>query len=277
MTVYADVLVVVNYAANLLCLLAAAKILGRLAGRRRLCLAALAGALGSLVIFLPYVGAWFQAGYKLLLTLGMTLLAFGFHGWRRLGKALFVVLMVSFLFAGGLFALYFFAAPAGMLFYNGVVYFDVPALFLLFGIGAAYLLVLLLERLFFSRTSEKELYTVTVTANGRTVTMKGLADTGSCLKEPFSGAPVIVCDGALAGKVRPDRPETFRVIPCRTVTGEGALEGFRPDEVEISGGGRTFKTNDVYIAASREAIGGEYQALLNPQLVDRELHFEWEG
>ena len=41
------------------------------------------------------------------------------------------------------------------------------------------------------------------------------------------------------------------------------------DEVTIVGDGKQIKTSDVYIASSREPIGGEYQALLNPQLVDR--------
>lgn len=66
MTVYADVLVVVNYIVNLLLLLASAKLLGVVTCRWRLCAGALVGALGSLVIFLPYVGMWFQALYKIL-------------------------------------------------------------------------------------------------------------------------------------------------------------------------------------------------------------------
>ena len=71
MTVYADVLVVVNYIVNLLLLLASAKLLGVVTCRWRLCAGALVGALGSLVIFLPYVGMWFQALYKILLALAM--------------------------------------------------------------------------------------------------------------------------------------------------------------------------------------------------------------
>ena len=56
MTVYADVLIVVNYIVNLFMLLAARRILGSAAGRGRMSLAALLGAAGSLVIFLPYIG-----------------------------------------------------------------------------------------------------------------------------------------------------------------------------------------------------------------------------
>ena len=269
MTVYADVLVVVNSIVNLLLLLASAKLLGVVTCRWRLCAGALVGALGSLVIFLPYVGMWFQALYKILLALAMAAAAFGVRPWQRLAKALFVTFAVSFLFAGLMLALSHLLAPAGMIFYNGVVYFDISVLALILSTTAAYLLLLLFERLFAGRVDEHRLYEITVTAGGRAVSCKGLADTGSDLREPFSGAPVIVCDRTLAERVRPPEHAGFRVIPCRTVTGEGALEGFRPDEIQITGGGRTIRTSDVYIAASREPISGEYQALINPQIIDR--------
>lgn len=106
-----------------------------------------------------------------------------------------------------------------------------------------------------------------VYTDGKSVSFRALADTGSNLKEPFSGAPVIVCDGEIARRIRPEGKTNFRLIPCMTIMGEGALEGFRPDEVLIEGAAGKLHTSDVYIAASREPIRGDYQALINPQLV----------
>lgn len=269
MTIYADVLLVVNYIINLLMLLAAGKIMGAIVSRKRMCAAAFLGAAGSLMIFLPYIGVWFQTGYKLLLALGMTAAAFGVKPWKRLLKALFVLFTVSFIFAGIMLAISFMLKPAGMLFYNGIVYFDISALTLIVCTTGAYLLLLLFEALFFSRTAEKKLYDLTVTANGKTIVFKGLADTGSNLKEPFSGAPVIVCDSELAQRVRPESGANIRVIPCLTVMGEGMLEAFRPENLLITGDGKSFTTTDCYIASSKEPIRGEYQALINPQLIDR--------
>lgn len=269
LTVYADVLVVVNYIVNLLLLLASGKIMGAILTRRRVTLAALLGAAGSLVIFLPYIGWWFQFSYKLALAAAMAAAAFGCRPWRRFLKGLFVLFTVSFLFAGVMLAVSYLMKPFGVLFYNGVVYFDISVVTLILTTTAAYLLLLLFERLFFSRTSEKKLYDLTVRVNGRTIVMKGLADTGNSLREPFSGAPVVVCDRELAERVAPEDGTRYRVIPCLTVTGQGALRGFRPDELTISGQGRVVKTSDVYIASGREPIGGEYQSLFNPQLVDR--------
>lgn len=269
MTVYADVLVVVNYIVNLLVLLAAAKILGAVTARLRICCGALIGAAGSLVIFLPFYGFAFQIIYKLLLSFAMTAAAFGAKPLKRLMKSLFVTFAVSFIMAGFMLVLSFALEPAGMLFYNGVVYFDISALLLVGTTAAAYLMILLFERLFFSRVADAELYDLTVNVSGKTVTLKALADTGSSLKEPFSGAPVIVCDRGIAERICPEDDMNFRVIPCLTVTGEGALRGFRPDGIVISGGGKEIITSDVYIAYGKQDISGEYQALMNPQIINR--------
>lgn len=269
MTVYADVLVAVNYIINLLILIASNKILGFILSRKRICLSALVGAVGSLVIFLPYIGWWFQLLFKLVLSLVMAACAFGFRPWKRLAKSIFVLFTVSFLFAGMLLVVSYLIKPINMLFYNGVVYFDIPIILLIAATTVAYLLLLLFERLFFSRTSEKKLYEISVMVNGKTIAVKGLADTGCHLKEPFSGAPVIVCDKELTKRIAPNDDTRFRIIPCFTVTGQGTLHGFRPDEVTIIGDNFNKKTKDVYIAASNHPIDGEYQALLNPQLVDR--------
>ena len=158
-----------------------------------------------------------------------------------------------------------------MFFYNGVVYFDLPMLLLVGCCTGAYLVLWLVDRLFFSRSAPKHLYDLVITSEGKQISLKGLADTGSNLKEPFSGAPVIVCDRGLAERIRPQEQTRFRIIPCVTVTGDGALEAFRPDEVRISGEGAQIQTSDVYIAVSRQPIGGEYQAVMNPCLVGESL------
>ena len=286
MEVYADVLVVVNYVINLLVLMAAAKLAGVVTRRGRLGLGALTGALGALVIFLPYIGWWFQAGYKLLLSCVMVLAAFGWQNRRRFLKLLLAVAVSAVGMGGLLFLLSFLAEPVGMFFYNGVVYFDLPMLLLVGCCTGAYLVLWLVDRLFFSRSAPKHLYDLVITSEGKQISLKGLADTGSNLKEPFSGAPVIVCDRGLAERIRPQEQTRFRIIPCVTgfgkcrrrtgmscvtVTGDGALEAFRPDEIRISGEGAQIQTSDVYIAVSRQPIGGEYQAVMNPCLVGESL------
>lgn len=266
MVVYVDVLLAVNYTVNLVLLLSAARLSGAVVGRKRICLAALFGAVGALAIFLPYRGAVFQTFYKLTLTIAMTAAAFGFRPRRRLLKGLLALMASSFAFAGLMMALQFFWD--GVLYQNGVVYFDISALDLIFWTAVSYGGLWLFERLFLNRTSEKKLCSVTVNLAGKQISFRALADTGNKLKEPFSGAPVIVCDAALAERVSDGSPERIRLIPCSTVAGGTVLEAFRPDSVRILCGGHETITGDVYLAKSREPITGEYEAVFNPQIID---------
>lgn len=266
MTVYVDVLLAVNYTVNLILLLVAARLMGAVVARKRLCLAALLGAAGALAIFLPSGGFLFQTLYKLALTASMTAAAFGFRPWRRMLKGLLALMTASFIFAGFMLALQFFWG--GALYQNGVVYFNISALDLIFWTGVSYGVLWLFERLFLNRTSEKKLCSVTVDLEGKQISFRALADTGNQLKEPFSGAPVMVCDGSLTARMMPDRPERVRLIPCNTVAGGTVLESFRPDRVRIIHEGRETVTRDVYIARSREPIRGEYEAVFNPQIID---------
>ena len=277
MEVYADILVVINYVINLLCLLAAGKILGRVVPRWRLCAAALLGGIGSLSIFLP-LPSWGWMLLKPAIALAMSACAFGFGNGRRFFHALFAVVAVSFLFAGLLFAIYFFVAPMGMVFYNGAVYFNLSALSLLVGVACAYLVVRLADRFLSGRPASGLLYDLTLWKGGRTVVLKALADTGNRLKEPFSGAPVIVCDRSVVQRLCPPGEEIpFRVIPFGTVAGSGVLQGFQPDGILLQGPQLQVKTSDVYVAASPEPLQGEFQAVVNPQLVERQGDFSVRG
>lgn len=269
MTVYADVLLAVNYVVNLLLLAGAARLLGALPGRKRVCLGALLGAAGSLAIFFPPWGPFRQLLYQLCLCAGMAGIVFGMKPYQRLLRGIVAVTAVNFLFAGAMLALQFSLEPGGMVLYNGIVYFNVPALQLVFWTAFSYGLLTLLERLFSKGPAQKKLYRVTVDAGGCQISFDALADTGNTLKEPFSGAPVIVCDGTLAATLPVGESSRLRLIPCSTVTGGGALQGFRPDGVTISWDGREYRTKDVYIAGSKEPIEGTYRAVFNPVLLEK--------
>lgn len=265
--VYADVLVALNFLIDLLLLLACGKLLGVAFSKKRLSFAAFVGAVSSLMIFLPQMHWLLTFLIQVSLMFLMAGIAFGWKPVQRLIRCVLVLWIASMLFAGVMTAIAIAAEPLGMLIYNGVIYFDISAFALLACISAAYLIVILTEKLFLSRSKERDLFDLTIFTSGKTITIKGLSDTGNNLKEPFSGAPVIICDAEMVEKIHPG-PDSLniRIIPCLTVTGEGMLEAFRPDEVIISGKSGHVVTSDVYIAASREPICGEYQALIHPQV-----------
>lgn len=283
--VYVDVLLVLNYVINMLLILCMAKLTGRKPKRRRIVAAALLGSAGSLTIFLPFFGFAVSILWKLLLSMIIVLTAFSYVSFRLYCKQLFVFFAVSFFFAGVMLAVWMAFAPRGMLYYNGVVYFNISSITLLLTTTIAYGLLSIFQRFTRGGRLQTAVYQADITLGGRTVTVQGLVDTGNSLYEPFSDIPVMVCGLAdvatllpqglaeailsgrhLSGELPGGLP--LRLVPYDNVGGGGAIPAFRPDLLRLVGPGGEFRVETVYIAMTMQKIGGEgYNAILNPDLI----------
>ena len=124
-TVYADVLMAVNFLIDYLLLLFCGRLGGRAIFRRRLLLGALIGALVSLVIFLPPLPFWAMTGVKLLSAAAMVALAFRWQGVRGFCWDVFLFFTVSFLLAGICLGLWLGFGAGGLFCRIGVTYFQV--------------------------------------------------------------------------------------------------------------------------------------------------------
>lgn len=279
-TVYVDVLLAVNFFMNYFLLLSAGKILRATLSRTRLCLAAVFGAAAALSIFLPRMGAFTGALYKLAVSAGMVLIAFSWHGLRSFGRNLLVICAVTFGFGGTMFALWLTVAPHGMVYRNGVIYFNIPPLFLVGVTLLCYAIITVAGKVTLRLERLTKLYDASVTARGHTVRLHLLCDTGNCLTEPFSGAPVIVVRRAAIADLLPPRFTAdasadsaaalphFRVIPYTTVHGGGLLTAFRPDAVVISDKGRSWQPSRCFLAVTEGFDGEEYDGIIPPALLE---------
>ena len=99
-TVYADVLLAVNFLIDYLLLLFCARLSGRRIIRKRLLAGALGGALTSLVIFLPPLSFWPMTLLKAGIAVLMVRLAYPWLSWRVFFRDSFLFFTVSFLLAG---------------------------------------------------------------------------------------------------------------------------------------------------------------------------------
>lgn len=282
--VYVDVLLVVNYAVNLLLLACAAKLAGRKSRGRRIVAAALLGSVSSLAIFLPFLGFLPSILLKLGVSAGMVLLAFRWISPRVFLKEWFFFFAVTFCFAGVMLGLWMAFRPSGMLYYNGVVYFDISAVTLLVTTVIAYCVMELIHRLSRHSRVREEIYGISVSVNGRTVKLRGLVDTGNSLCEPFSGIPVVICSlESIAAVLPPGTAELLlkggfaagldcgmplRGIPYSDVGGDGLLPAFQPAQLTLSFQDKTLRVERAYIAVSNKPVGDErYEAILNPDLI----------
>ena len=119
---------------------------------------------------------------------------------------------------------------------------------------------------------------------GQTAVLSGLLDTGSRLREPFSGLPVIVCQADALGRALPggllaalsgaEPPPGVRLVPFEAVGGQGVLPAFRPERVLAELEGEWRPLGGVYLAVTGRAVSGEYQAIVNPDAIASQTKVE---
>lgn len=263
--IYVDVLLVVNFFMTLLLLLLTATLTKQRQRTWRLCLAAALGAAYSLILLAPKLPAWAVVLSKIAVALVLVLLAFGFGSITKYARCLLCFLAANFVLLGFIVGVWLVFRPRRIVIKNSAVYFDLSARTLLLLALAAYLLALLILRLYEKHAGRRALLELVIDTGQAQVRCFALADSGNRLREPFSGAPVIVARRSLF----PDM-ETHRVIPYQTVGGEGMLTAFRPRQVTVHSGKRRGAVGEVYVALSDHIQNEDYQAVVDPKI------FSWE-
>ncbi len=270
MTVYADILVIVNLYVDYFLLRCVRSFLRLEAPGKRLVAGALAGALGSMLCLLP-LPRWSGPLCAGLCTLGAAAAAFLPMSLRRFLRCWLCLWLFSFLLAGFvLFAAQF--APAGYAaVVGGAVYLNLDLPLLFFATCGAYLVFWLFRRAFPRESDLPRLCKLSITHQGQTAEVYAKADTGNALREPFSGLPVVVCQReALGGLALPawekDAPAVpgLRLVPFDSVGGSGLLAAVQPEKVVALPTGQAL---DCYIALyDRPLSSGQFAAIFNPDL-----------
>ena len=291
MVVYADILFCLNLLVNYFLLLVTGSFCRRKQKRWRLLAAAAFGAVYAMVLFVKGIPPWVLLLSKLIFSAVILRIAFAYVGVWQFVREYIVFFVVNFLFAGLMLALWLCVAPSGMVFYNGVVYFNISAVMLVAFTAIAYAFAEAFSRIYQKRGAETELYTVTIELNERQTMLTGFLDTGNTLKEPYTGYPVAVCDYYSLRGVLPSallhvfstggdnttnleqlsalgQSCHFKLIPYTTVGFSGVLPAFMPSKMVLQSGTNSFLVENVYIAVSPQRLSmGNYDILLNAELL----------
>ncbi len=273
LTVYADILVIVNLYIDFFLLWCVQKTLGLAVKGRRLVLGALTGGSLSLLALLetpPLIS--FFCGF--VSALAVTGAAFCPIHPRTFCKAAACFWAFSLGLAGFFLFLIRFFAPNRMAVLGNAVYFDLSPLTLFLCTCGAYAVFYVGGKLLPRGSPAVRYLSVTVENQGVSVKLWAKTDTGSNLREPFSGLPVIVCQaGSLKAAAPPGLagplggaplPQGLRLIPFETLGGTGVLPAFRPQRVFVT---KTRAALDCWIAVSEKNLSaGQFNALLNPDL-----------
>ena len=268
--IYIDSLFFINLAADYFLCLLAARICGLSLKRGRYLLSALAGAVYSVLIFLPGLG--FLASPSLKLCAGILICALAYGGERHPLKCSGVFFAVSAAFGGALWAM---GLSGGL----STGFAGISAKLLMSSFALCYSLGLLIFRCR-GKVQDRKRVKVKLSFLGENTDFTALVDTGNSLCDPVTGAPVmLVCPQALKPVLHEDS-ELFealspvelielsedvprlkgklRLIPYRALGGSGMLPVFRPDSVEIDG--RVEK--GMLAAVSPNAGGEDFDALI---------------
>ncbi|MBO8171135.1 MAG: sigma-E processing peptidase SpoIIGA [Bacillaceae bacterium] len=302
MVVYLDVAFLLNFIIDLILLRLTAFFARRTVSSRRLILGALVGAGYTVFLFFPPLSFLYTFAIKLLFSMVIICIVFGFHRWTAFLWNLTLFYFVSFLIGGGILALHFFL-QGKMEMLSGVALVQTqgvfhPVTFSLLAVGIP-LIVWLAVRTYhgIGRSKRMARYKarVLIEMNQQNVTCEGLVDTGNKLYEPLTRVPVMIIEmeqvkdllpSSFVDKVREgvnvmedhdfftgldaDWANTFRVIPFRGVMGKmDFLLAFRPDGVWIHMEDHVYSPEKVLVGINPEKLAshGDYQAIIHPDLV----------
>ena len=244
--IYADVFFIVNLFIDLILLSCVKRFFHLKTKGIRLFSASLTGGITSLIVLSGINEAiiYFILILSAFIISGM---AFGFK-IKSLIRNSVCFLVFSFIFSGiNLLLINIFNVKAAVI--SGKVYYNINLLELLFFTALFYIIFTFCEKLKKNKEEHRLFYKVKINyKNCETeITMK--LDTGLEVKEPFSEDPVILCEKE-ALSFTPDE-KNKRLIPYRTVKGEGILWAFKPDEIYVEG---IKSTKSIYVALYEDSL-----------------------
>lgn len=261
MTVYVDVLLLINTLVNYFLLLGV-KIITRAESKRiRLLLGALSGGVSALSVFLNL--GFIVTLIKILTAALMVRIAFPFISGKVYFKRCVWLFLISAVFSGICLAVYLLFDTDLIIYSNGTVYFDIDISFLTVCTVISYVAVTLILRYTDKKAPKNQYYPITLISGSEKITLRGFMDTGNSLKEPFSFDPVIVTSKEIYKKLYSSgqRPKE-RIIPVSTVNGGGIMTAFRLDGAVFTGK----EIHNIYLGCG-ESLPQDCDVLLCPDLL----------
>jgi len=286
MTVYVDLLFVLNLVINTLVLAGGSVLARERVHRVRLLAAAALGALYSVMVFFPRLGFWLRVGMRLPVSALMVAVGIPTPTLKRYLRALLFFYVSLAVFGGGMYLFYSFtSAGAQMIRSNGVYYVDMP-LWLLLTVSFLFYGLIRLGALWQSRRPRTGgVRQIEICCNGRYRALTAFVDTGHTLTDPLTLSPVIIVEAAALTGVLPTQlidavkagrqtdPKalshnglTCRLIPFHGVGEQGGLLlSVRPDWVRFLPDGAPVE--QVLLGLCARKMSDDYQALL-PQMME---------
>ena len=224
--------------------------------QRQMCAAAL-GAAWAAAVFIYAPGGILG---RISAAAGWILTAWTAFGKKFKGSISFFVFLML-LYAATVLFLAIWGNGIGALIKNGVLYFNAPASVVIPIFTAAFLVAVLIERLWKSVIETKR-HLLRITKRGKSVDVLALQDSGNLLKEPKSGKRVILVTRKALSPLCPEELLTSEppyVIPYQSLGHEGAVIGFLPEQIVLD---NKKEVSDAVIGIAEKRFAGDCDALI---------------
>lgn len=294
--VYADVVLLENLIMNYLILWSTARLTRYSYSKTKLVIASLLGAIYALLSYFPEYSYLFSFLMKVLFSILIIIVAYTPAQFHLLIKLTGIFYIVSFVFGGAAFGLFYFINGLSLT-SNGISFIkDFPTKVLVVAIIIAYITIKYSWDYVQHRIKRERLIVkVEMSFDNKQLCLDALVDTGNSLRDPITNVPVMITDYSIVRELLPNDIQKifehsgendlnaiaeimssskwaarFRIVPFKSLGREnGMLVGFRPDRVTILDSGRRILVNNIVIAIYRKNLSkdGEYSALINPEML----------
>lgn len=294
--IYAEYLFLENFIMNFLILHITSYFCKCQGKTYKLILGATIGALYSFIIFFPSLHFLLTFSMKLAVSMLMIIISFTPEKFKEFFKYLSIFYLVSFVFGGTAFAL-FYLTNFNSILSNGIFYTNSFSFkWLFYSVAVAYFLIVISIGFIKNRINKENFCKqIIIEFDSKKKEINALIDTGNSLSDPISKFPVIVVEYNSIKELLPDGIKDifidenfnkleivttilqksnwmnrFRIIPFTSLGMEnGILIGFKPDNVVLNIKGDEININKIIVGISTNRLSknGDYTALLNPDIL----------
>lgn len=257
-TVYVDVLIFLNIIIDFFILLSLKTVFNIDVTNKRLVISSIIISIFSLLALIPQINFILNIIINILTAAASVFIGFGKCSIANFIKRVCVFFAINFIFAGIMIAIYMLFKPSRLAIINNVVYFDISPLLLIILTLCCYIILYIFKRIAGKQGVMEKIYRVHIKVNDKSYSFFGKVDTGCDVKEPFSGAPVIIVEKSVFNDLKID-DYNYRIIPFSSLGGEGILNGIKAQEVII---GEHKIEKDIYIGLCENIFNGEIKALI---------------
>lgn len=299
MTIYIDVVLLENICMNYIILFATAYITKTKIKHIRLFVSSLLGAIYAILTYTGIFPLYSNFAVKVILSICMVYIAFAPKNIKNMLKKLILFYLISFTLGGCAFALLYIIRPQDIFMKNGVYIGTYPIKIIFLAGIIGFVITYLSFSSVKNKISKKELiYQIDIKICGRNLVTKVILDTGNMLKEPISGAPVILIERDILKNILPDNllnnienilggdeknsidieyRNRLRVIPFSSIGKDnGIMVGIKSDEVKVITDSDEIVNNEAIICACNKKINknNKYFGLIGIDLLERSEEYE---